>query len=120
MKNPEPKRLETTLLTNHIASFGALFVTVELEFNEFTFLQGFEALGSNFGEMDENIVAKRRIDDESEAFFLVEPFYCSLWHNLIIRSVGLMLGDGRPEAARSRIRDTTRVSRNRLLRNFRG
>ena len=52
------------------------------EVHVLSFLQGFEALSLDGGEVDENIVTIR-LRNESIALRVIEPLHCSFWHLLI-------------------------------------
>jgi hypothetical protein len=59
----------------------------DFELDLFTFVQGFEALSDYCGMVDEDILT-RLLDNESEPFFIIEPFDLATGHINLLGCLG--------------------------------
>lgn len=60
-------------------SLQALLTLSDFEFHALTFCQTAETAGLNGGMVDENVLAGLALD-KAEAFGVVKPLYCALFH----------------------------------------
>ena len=63
----------------NIAGGRAFRAIDNLELDPIAFLQGFEALGLDGGEVNKNVIAPV-LCDETEPLGIVKPFHCTFFH----------------------------------------
>jgi hypothetical protein len=71
---------EIQLKFNDTGGFEALVRLDEFEFDAVAFLEGLEALAADHGEVNEDILSSLILGDETETFFVIEPFDDTISH----------------------------------------
>jgi hypothetical protein len=72
---------------DHVQRFQSLVGLGDLELNAVTFIKRLEALATNDGKMNENVLSSLILRDEPETLLIIEPFNYPVRHSCSLRFV---------------------------------